>query len=100
MKTDLLHVLLCVGLVAIGLLSHFVWRLSQLESAGQRVNVRAYVLAHRWAMLNMVFAAYGLLLLAYYTGELGPVGSFTFGVAADAAAERLRARAQARVAQS
>ena len=100
MKADIATVLLCAALVAAGLLSHFVWRLSQLESAGERVDARAYLLQHKWAVLNMVLAAYGLLLLAYYTGELGPVGSFTFGVAADAAAERLRARAQAKVTQS
>jgi hypothetical protein len=97
---DITQVILCIALVAAGLVSHFVWRLSQLEDAGQKVDARAYLIQHKWATLNMVFAAYGLLILAYFTGELGPVGSFTFGVAADAAAERMRMKARAKVEEA
>src|SRR5688572_8804700 len=76
MKVEITTVLLCIALVAAGLASHLVWRLSQLEEAGQRVNARAYIAAHKWTTLNMICAAYGLLTLAYFTGELGPVGAF------------------------
>lgn len=88
---------LCSVLVFAGLLSHFVSKLAELEARGVPVSATQYVAEHRWTTLNVVLGAYGLLLLAYYTGEMGPVGSFCMGVAANAAGDKLRARAQAKL---
>lgn len=91
------RVLLCCALVFAGLVSHFVTKLAELEARGDAVSATGYIAAHKWTMLSVVLGAYGLLLLAYYTGEMGPVGSFCMGVAANSAGDKLRARAQAKV---
>ena len=91
------QILLCSGLVAFGLVTHFVSKLSELEQRGQPVGAWEYLCAHKWTSLNVFLGAYGLLLLSYYTGEMGPVGAFCMGVAANAAGDKLRARAQAKI---
>lgn len=91
------RVVLCAILVSAGLVTHFVSKLAELEARNVPVSATAYLSEHRWTTLNVVLGAYGLLLLAYYTGEMGPVGSFCMGVAANAAGDKLRARAQAKL---
>lgn len=97
MTTSLSQVLLCAALVAFGLITHFVSKLAELESRGVPVSAWDYLRNHPYTTFNVVLGAYGLLILAYYTGELGPVGSFCMGVAANAAGDKLRARAQAKI---
>jgi hypothetical protein len=94
---SLFQVVLCAALVAFGLVLHFVSRLSELEARGESVGALDYLKQHPYTAANVVLGAYGLLLLAYYTGEMGPVGSFCMGVAANAAGDKLRAQAQARI---
>lgn len=91
------QIVLCAGLVALGLITHFVSKLSELEQRGQAVGAIEYLRAAPFTALNVVLGAYGLLVLAYFAGEMGPVGSFCMGVAANAAGDKLRARAQAKV---
>lgn len=90
-------IILCAVLVFAGLATHFVSKLAELEQRGVPVGAGAYLAQHKWTALNVVLGAYGLLLLAYYTGEMGPVGSFCMGVAANAAGDKLRARAEAKI---
>ncbi len=97
MNTEPMNVAVCCALVAAGLVSHFVSKLSELESRGTPVSAAEYLGQHKWMAANVVLSAYGLLLLAFYTGEMGPVGSFCMGVAANAAGDKLRARAQAKL---
>lgn len=92
-----MKLIVCILLVAAGLFVHLVAKMSELENRGQQVNAWAYLTEHPWTTLNVVLGAYGLLLFAYYTGELGPVGSFSFGVVANVAGDKLRARALAKV---
>lgn len=87
----------CVFLVAAGLLVHFVAKLAELESRGTPIGARTYIAQHPYTSLNVVLGAYGLLLLGYLAGEMGPVGAFCMGVAANAAGDKLRARAQAKI---
>jgi hypothetical protein len=91
------NVILCVFLVFFGLFMHFVSKLAELEAAGQKVSARRYLFEKPFTAINVVIGAYGLLLLAYFTGEMGPVGSFCMGVAANSAGDKLRARAKAKV---
>lgn len=88
---------LCVALVAFGLFIHVVTKLAELEQRGTPTTLRAYIGKAPFTALNVILGAYGLLLLAYYTGEMGPVGSFCMGVAAQSAGDKLRARAQAKL---
>lgn len=94
------QLILCCALVAAGLVTHFVSKLKELEDRGQKAHALAIIKERPYTALNVVLGAYGLLILAYYAGELGPVGSFCMGVAANAAGDKLRARAQAKVDQS
>lgn len=91
------RIVLCALLVAFGLIVHFVSKLSDLEANGKAPGVAEFLAVHKWSTLNVVLGAYGLLLLSFYTREMGPVGSFCMGVAADVAGARLRARAQAKL---
>lgn len=91
------QIALCAFLVAAGLVSHFVSKLAELETQGRPISAWAYLSAHPYTSLNVVLGAYGLLVLAYFAGEMGPVGSFCMGVAANAAGDKLRARAQAKI---
>lgn len=92
-----LTIVVCCALVAAGLITHFVAKLSELEQRGTPVGAWAYLKRNPYTTLNVVLGAYGLLLLAYYTGEMGPVGSYCMGVAANAAGDKLRARAKGRI---
>lgn len=92
-----MKIAICILLVAVGLLFHLVGKLSELENRGQQVKAWEYLSQHPWTTLNVVLGAYGLLLFAYFLGELGPVGSFAIGVAANSAGDKLRARALARI---
>lgn len=96
-KIEIARIVLCCVLVAAGLVSHFVWKLAELEARGQPVGAFAYIRKAPYTALNVVLGAYGLLLLAFYAGEMGPVGSFCMGVAANSAGDKLRARAQAKL---
>ncbi len=91
------QLILCCALVAVGLITHFVAKLKELEDRGESPSAWATLSAKPFTTLYIVLSAYGLLLLAYYTGELGPVGSFCMGVAANSAGDKLRARAQAKL---
>ncbi len=91
------QVALCSCLVAAGLVSHFVAKLAELEARGTPVGAWDHIRQHRWTSLNVVLGAYGLLLFAYYAGEMGPIGSFCMGVAANAAGDKMRARAQTKI---
>lgn len=91
------QIILCSALVAVGLISHFVSKLAELENRGTPTGAMEYLARHKWTSLNVVLGAYGLLVLAYFAGEMGPVGSFCMGVAANAAGDKLRARAQAKI---
>lgn len=94
------QVALCAALVLAGLVTHFVAKLKELEDRGQQVHAWASLRERPFTALNVILSAYGLLLLAYYTGEMGPVGSFCMGVAANAAGDKLRASAARRVRES
>jgi hypothetical protein len=91
------RIILCASLVLVGLVTHFVTKLAELEQRGTPVDAAAHLKAHKWSVCSVVLGAYGLLILAYYAGEMGPVGSFCMGVAANSAGDKLRARAQAKV---
>lgn len=91
------QIILCCALVAFGLVTHFVSKLKELEDRGQKVHAWESLCERPFTALNVVLGAYGLLLLAYFTGEMGPVGSFCMGVAANAAGDKMRARAQAKL---
>ena len=91
------QIVLCSLLVAAGLITHFVYKLKELEDRGQSPQAWATLSEKPFTTLSVVMSAYGLLLLAYYTGEMGPVGSFCMGVAANSAGDKLRARAQAKL---
>ncbi len=97
MKVPAAQVILCCLLVLFGLVTHFVAKLRELEDRGMIVSPWRYLSDHPYTAFNSVLGAYGLLLLAYYTGEMGPVGSFCMGVAANAAGDKMRARAQAKI---
>lgn len=90
-------VLLCCTLVTVGLITHFVYKLKELEDRGESPSAWKTLSAKPFTTLSVVLSAYGLLLLAYFTGEIGPVGSFCMGVAANSAGDKLRARAQAKI---
>jgi hypothetical protein len=100
MNEETLDTVICVLLVFAGLMTHFVSKLAELEQRGLKITAREYLTDHKWTAMNVVLGAYGLLLLGYYTGEMGPVGSFCMGVAANAAGDKLRARAQAKIEAS
>ena len=96
-KIQLAQIILCVLLVALGLALHFVGKLAELEARGQAIGAIAYIRRAPYTALSVVLGAYGLLLLAFYAGEMGPIGSFCMGVAANSAGDKLRARAQAKL---
>lgn len=91
------QIVLCSILVAAGLILHFAAKMKELEDRGVQASATSYLSEHKWTTIYVVLSAYGLLLLAYFTGEMGPVGSFCMGVAANAAGDKLRARAEAKL---
>jgi hypothetical protein len=90
-------VALCCALVAFGLFSHVVTKLAELENRGTPMGLKAYIFEKPFTALSVVISAYGLLAMAYFTGEMGPIGSLSFGVAAQSVGDKFRARAQAKL---
>ncbi len=90
-------VVMCCLLVALGLFAHVVAKLSELENRGTPMGMKAYIMEKPYTSLNVVISAYGLLAMAYYSGEMGPIGALSFGVAAQSVGDKFRARAQSKV---
>ncbi len=89
-------VALCCALVAVGLFGHVIAKLAELEQRGQPTSWKAYILEKPYTSINVVFSAYGMLGFAYFTGEMGPLGALSFGVAAQSVGDKFRASAEAK----
>jgi hypothetical protein len=84
-------------LVAVGMVVHYSAKLRELEEMGQPVSPGDYLKKNPWTAVNVVLGAYGLFLLQWYTGEGVPIAAFLTGVACNAAGDKLRARANAKM---
>lgn len=82
-------------LVAVGILSHALSKLSELEQRGQPTDIKTYIMTTKWTTLSVVVSAYLLFLVQYYMGESGPIAAILTGVSCNSAGDKLRARGDA-----
>lgn len=97
--TEIVSLLLGTGLMAIGVLVHFVLKLAELEDKGQHYSPLAYLRIHPWRAASMVLCAWLLLYICHAMGELTRVAAVLIGFSCQAAADTLRARANARLSK-
>lgn len=87
------NLILCVALIAFGIVFHFVTKLSELESAGRIITPWQYWREHPYTSLSVIMAAYLFMLLQYGLGELTHSSALLTGYACNSIGDRLRARA-------
>lgn len=87
---------ICGGLVAFGILFHFIVKLGELESQGKIVTPWAYWRGHPYTSLIVVMASYLVMALQYAIGELSYSAAILTGIACNSLGDKLRARASAR----
>ncbi len=86
----------CGGLVAFGILFHFLGKLAELESLGRIVTPWAYWRDHPYTSLIVICAAYLVMALQYAIGELSYSAAILTGIACNSLGDKLRARAGAK----
>lgn len=86
----------CAGLVALGILFHFITKLSELEQAGRIVTPWGYWREHPYTSLIVVFAAYLMMALQAAVHELSYSAAILTGIACNSFGDKLRARASAK----
>lgn len=86
-------------LMAAGIVVHFVQKMAELEDAGQIFTPLGYLRLHPWRAAMLVSTAWLLLYVTFLTGELTKVTAILFGYSCQAAADTLRARANAKASQ-
>jgi hypothetical protein len=89
------NIYVCAGLIAFGILFHFVLKLSELESKGQIITPLEYWKGKPYTSLTVVMAAYAFLALQYSINELTYTSAILTGIACNSLGDKLRARAEA-----
>ena len=87
---------ICGGLVAFGILFHFLTKLAEIEATGRIITPWAYWRDHPYTSLIVICAAYLVMALQYAIGELSYSASILTGIACNSLGDKLRARAGAK----
>lgn len=82
-------------LVAVGVGTHALSKLSELEQRGQPISFVTYWSANKWTAMSVILSAYLLFIVQWYMGEGGPIAAILTGVSCNSAGDKLRARANA-----
>lgn len=84
---------ICAGLVALGIIAHFVKKLYDLEQTGTIMSPLTYVRMHPYQVLMAWLGAYLLMIAFYYFAQLTPMLALLTGVACNEAFDTLRTKA-------
>lgn len=82
-------------LVSVGIGSHVLAKLAELEQRGQSMSWKEYVMNNKWTAMSVLLSAYLLFVVQWYMGEGGPIAAILTGVSCNSAGDKLRARAAA-----
>lgn len=93
---ELPNLWVCAGLVAIGIVFHFLTKLSELEQAGKIVTPWGYWREHPYTSLIVIVAAYLMMALQAAVNELTYSAAILTGIACNSFGDKLRARATAK----
>ena len=88
------NLFICAALVAVGILFHFVTKLSELEAQGQIITPLGYWRQHPWTSVTVVMSAYLFMALQIALHELSYSAAILTGIACNSLGDKLRARAQ------
>lgn len=89
--------LIATGLMLFGILVHFALVMRDLEDKGQHYSPLAYLRLHPWRAFSMLLCSWACLWVAHEMGELTRLTAFLIGFSCQAAADRLRATANAKL---
>lgn len=89
------NLLACCALVALGILFHFITKLSELESQGTIISPWAYWRQHPYTSLLVIISAYLFMALQAAMGELSYSAAILTGIACNSLGDKLRARSEA-----
>lgn len=87
---------LCAGLVLVGIMFHFLTKLTEMEAQGSIVSPLDYWKAHPYTSLSVVAAAYLFMGLQAALGELSYSAAILTGIACNSLGDKLRAQANAK----
>jgi len=90
----------CAVLILIGQAFHLVYLLAIEEKAGRIISPWAFIRQHPYSTASVVMAAYLFAAGLYFVGELTYSFAIAIGAGGNAAVDKLRARAEAKVAQT
>jgi len=94
------HLLICLGFILLGVLVNLLLKLTMLEEQGIRISPWRYVSQHPYRSAFLAVSAVLCALLLYFVDQLNEATALLIGVAADQAADRMRARATTRIDQA
>ena len=86
-------------LMLLGIVAHFIAKLSALEDAGQSPAAGTYLRSHPWRILNMLIACEISLFLFSELGQLNFVTAILTGYCCQSVSDNLRKRAENRLPQ-
>lgn len=95
--TDAPNLWVCGGLVALGIVFHFLSKLAELEAMGRIITPWAYWRQHPYTSAIVIVAAYLVMALQFAIGELSYSAAILTGIASNSLGDKLRARAEAKV---
>jgi hypothetical protein len=90
---------LASALMFLGTVVHFVLTLADLEDKGQHYTPYGYLKLHPWRALSLVMCAWLALYVSFAMGECTRVAAVLIGFSCQTAADRLRARANAKASK-
>lgn len=85
----------CCALVALGILAHFVMKLSELENQGQIITPWEYLGKHPYTSVSVVLFAYLFMIMQAAMLELSYTAAIMTGLACNSIGDKFRARATA-----
>lgn len=86
-----------LGLVLLGMLGHFVKKLSDLEATGTILSPSTFVAQRPYATLSAIMGGLLLALVWHFMGQLNEISAILTGVGCSDAFDSLRARAVAKL---
>jgi hypothetical protein len=95
-----MKVAMLFGLVLLGMIGHFVKKMSDLEAAGTVLSPITYVKDKPWRTTSAVMGGLMLAMAFHWAGQLNELAALLTGVGCSEAFDALRARAAGRLRES
>ena len=93
----MIHLLICLGLILIGVGFNLLVKLTSMEEEGHSVTPWAYISSHPYRSALLAVSTILTALMLHFVDQLDYSTAVLLGIASDQLADRLRARAGIRI---